>query len=35
MRINIFSLLEELHTQGKTVLLVTHDLELSRPRRSG
>lgn len=27
---HIFSLLEELHTQGKTVLLVTHDLELAR-----
>lgn len=27
---HIFSLLEELHRQGKTVLLVTHDLELAR-----
>ncbi len=27
---HIFSLLEELHIQGKTVLLVTHDLQLAR-----
>ncbi|QKG85365.1 ATP-binding cassette domain-containing protein [Kroppenstedtia pulmonis] len=27
---HIFSLLKELYTQGKTVLLVTHDLELAR-----